>query len=108
MEPYRRAERGSDGRRLLPWRDHLRAGRALRGNGLRIYEPRDSIQGSSERMLARTSRALVEDGPVRRPVEPTSPLQVTYGLTEFGQDLVEPLTDPFDRITQRLPPRAGK
>ncbi|WP_409235595.1 winged helix-turn-helix transcriptional regulator [Streptomyces sp. PA5.6] len=78
---------------------------SLRSNELRFYELRDSIQGISEKMLAQTLRALVEDGLVWREVEPTTPPQVTYGLTEFGQDLGEPLTDLFDRITQRLPAR---
>ncbi|MCX4426001.1 winged helix-turn-helix transcriptional regulator [Streptomyces mirabilis] len=77
---------------------------SLRSNDLRFYELRDSIQGISEKMLAQTLRALVQDGLVWREVEPTTPPQVTYGLTEFGQDVGEPLTDLFDRITQRLPP----
>ncbi|MCX5214558.1 helix-turn-helix transcriptional regulator [Kitasatospora sp. NBC_00240] len=79
---------------------------SLRSNDLRFYELRDSIQGVSEKMLAQTLRALVKDGLVRREVEPTTPPQVTYGLTEFGQDVGEPLTDLFNRITQRLPPRS--
>ena len=37
----------------------------------------------------------------------TTPPQVTYGLTEFGRDVAEPLTDLFDRITRRLPPRTA-
>ncbi|MFJ7586880.1 winged helix-turn-helix transcriptional regulator [Streptomyces sp. NPDC097617] len=77
---------------------------SLRSNDLRFYELRDGIQGVSEKMLAQTLRALVQDGLVRREVEPTTPPQVTYGLTDFGQDISEPLTDLFDRITQRLPP----
>ncbi|MFJ6465178.1 winged helix-turn-helix transcriptional regulator [Streptomyces sp. NPDC091387] len=77
---------------------------SLRSNDLRFYELRDSIQGISEKMLAQTLRALVQDGLVWREVEPTTPPQVTYGLTEFGQDLGEPLTDLFDRITQQLSP----
>ncbi|QHC27687.1 MULTISPECIES: winged helix-turn-helix transcriptional regulator [unclassified Streptomyces] len=76
---------------------------SLRSNALRFYELRDSIQGISEKMLAQTLRALVQDGLVWREVEPTTPPQVTYGLTEFGQDIGEPLTDLFDRITKRLP-----
>ncbi|SED32154.1 transcriptional regulator, HxlR family [Streptomyces sp. 2224.1] len=80
---------------------------ALRSNDLRFYALRDSIQGISEKMLAQTLRALVQDGLVRREVEPTTPPQVTYGLTEFGQEIGEPLTDLFDRITQRLPPRSA-
>ncbi|MEU6277213.1 helix-turn-helix domain-containing protein [Streptomyces populi] len=76
---------------------------SLRSNDLRFYELRNSIQGVSEKMLAQTLRALVQDGLVRREVEPTTPPQVTYGLSEFGRDVSEPLTDLFDRITRRLP-----
>ncbi|RII12326.1 putative HTH-type transcriptional regulator YybR [Streptomyces sp. YIM 130001] len=75
---------------------------SLRSNSLRFYELRESIRGISEKMLAQTLRALVQDGLVWREVEPTTPPQVTYGLTEFGQEVGEPLTDLFDRITQRL------
>ncbi|MFG3281242.1 winged helix-turn-helix transcriptional regulator [Streptomyces sp. NPDC048111] len=78
---------------------------ALRGNSLRFYELRDSIQGISEKMLAQTLRALVKDGLVWREVEPTTPPQVTYGLTEFGDALGDPLRDLFNRITERMPPR---
>ncbi|KUF19136.1 winged helix-turn-helix transcriptional regulator [Streptomyces silvensis] len=81
---------------------------SLRSNDLRFYELRDSIQGISEKMLAQTLRALVQDGLVWREVEPATPPQVTYGLTEFGQDVGEPLTDLFDRITRRLPPRTPR
>ncbi|MFG2720061.1 winged helix-turn-helix transcriptional regulator [Streptomyces sp. NPDC048416] len=81
---------------------------ALRNNDLRFYELRDSIQGISEKMLAQTLRGLVEDGLVRRRVEPTTPPQVTYGLSEFGQDVGEPLTDLLDRITRRLPPAPAR
>ncbi|WP_327135174.1 helix-turn-helix transcriptional regulator [Streptomyces sp. NBC_01343] len=77
---------------------------SLRSNDLRFYELRESIRGISEKMLAQTLRALVEDGLVWRKVEPTTPPQVTYGLTEFGRDIGEPLTDLFDRITRRLSP----
>ncbi|MEC3976580.1 winged helix-turn-helix transcriptional regulator [Amycolatopsis sp. H20-H5] len=75
---------------------------SLRNNDLRFHELRKSIQGISEKMLAQTLRALVQDGLIWREVEPTAPPQVTYGLTEFGQDLGKPLTELFDRITQRL------
>lgn len=78
---------------------------ALRDNDLRFYELRESIRGISEKMLAQTLRTLVRDGMVWRQVEPTTPPQVTYGLTEFGEDVGEPLTDLFDRITARLTPR---
>ncbi|WP_399880369.1 winged helix-turn-helix transcriptional regulator [Streptomyces sp. BBFR51] len=80
---------------------------SLRSNSLRFFELRESIQGISEKMLAQTLRSLVQDGLVWREVEPTTPPQVTYGLTEFGREVGEPLTDLFDRITQRLAPRSA-
>ncbi|MFE3519290.1 winged helix-turn-helix transcriptional regulator [Streptomyces sp. NPDC059166] len=75
---------------------------ALRDGDLRFYELRESIRGVSEKMLAQTLRVLVQDDLVWRRVEPTSPPQVTYGLTGFGRDVGEPLTELFDRITRRL------
>ncbi|MFE9683237.1 winged helix-turn-helix transcriptional regulator [Streptomyces sp. NPDC006285] len=78
---------------------------ALRKNSLRFYELRESIQGISEKMLSQTLRALVQDGLVWREVEPTAPPQVTYGLTGFGQEVGEPLTELFDRITRSLSSR---
>jgi DNA-binding HxlR family transcriptional regulator len=80
---------------------------SLRTNDLRFYELRESIHGISEKMLAQTLRALVQDNLIWRKVEPTTPPQVSYGLTEFGRDISEPLTDLFDRITRRLPPRVA-
>ncbi|MET9530526.1 MULTISPECIES: helix-turn-helix domain-containing protein [unclassified Streptomyces] len=80
---------------------------SLRSNDLRFYELRESIQGISEKMLAQTLRALVQDGLIWREVEPTTPPQVTYGLTGFGRDVGEPLTELFDRITLRLSPHSA-
>lgn len=80
---------------------------SLQSNDLRFYELRESIQGISEKMLAQALRALVQDGLVWRKVEPTTPPQVTYGLTEFGRDVGEPLAELFDRITRRLSPRSA-
>lgn len=74
----------------------------LQGGDLRFFELRDRIQGISEKMLAQSLRALVQDGLVWRKVEPTTPPQVTYGLTEFGREVGEPLAELFGRITQRL------
>ena len=81
---------------------------SLRSNDLRFYELRESIQGISEKMLAQTLRTLVQDGLVWRKVEPTTPPQVTYGLTVFGREIGEPLTELFDRITHRLSARDGE
>ena len=81
---------------------------SLRGGDRRFYELREGIQGVSEKMLAQTLRALVRDGLVRREVEPTTPPQVTYGLTGFGRYVGEPLTELLDRVTERLPPRVAE
>ncbi|QWF81827.1 winged helix-turn-helix transcriptional regulator [Amycolatopsis sp. CA-230715] len=78
---------------------------SLQSGDLRFFELRESIRGISEKMLAQTLRALAQDGLIWRKVEPTTPPQVTYGLTEFGRDLGEPLGELFDRITQRLSAR---
>ncbi|MFD7033541.1 winged helix-turn-helix transcriptional regulator [Streptomyces sp. NPDC059917] len=78
---------------------------SLRSNDLRFFELRESIRGISEKMLAQTLRTLVQDGLVWREVQPTTPPQVTYGLTEFGRDVGEPLKELFDRITRWMPPR---
>ncbi len=80
---------------------------SLQSNDLRFYELRESIQGISEKMLAQSLRALVQDGLVWRKVTPTTPPQVTYGLTEFGEEVGEPLAELFGRITQRLSPRSA-
>jgi DNA-binding HxlR family transcriptional regulator len=77
---------------------------SLRDKDLRFYELRDRIEGVSEKMLAQSLRALVEDGLIWRHVEPTTPPQVTYGLTDFGREVGEPLTELFNRITRRLMP----
>ncbi|RSM56257.1 transcriptional regulator [Amycolatopsis sp. WAC 01376] len=81
---------------------------SLQANDLRFYELRESIRGISEKMLAQSLRALVQDGLIWRKVEPTTPPQVTYGLTDFGRDLGEPLGELFDRITRRLGPREAE
>ncbi|WP_328606455.1 helix-turn-helix transcriptional regulator [Amycolatopsis sp. NBC_00345] len=77
---------------------------ALQHNDLRFYELRESIQGISEKMLAQTLRGLVKDSLVWRNVESTTPPQVTYGLTEFGRTVGEPLTELLARITRQLSP----
>lgn len=75
---------------------------SLRSGDLRFYQLRERIHGISEKMLAQSLRVLLQDGLVWRRVEPTTPPQVTYGLTEFGREVGEPLEDLFGRITQRL------
>ena len=75
---------------------------------LRFFQLRESVPGISEKMLTQTLRTLVQDGLVRREVRPTTPPQVTYGLTEFGREIGGPLEELFELITRRLvPPGAG-
>ncbi|GAA2572757.1 helix-turn-helix domain-containing protein [Winogradskya consettensis] len=76
---------------------------SLRHGDLRFYELRESISGMSEKMLTQTLRTLLQDGLIWRKVEPTTPPQVTYGLTDFGRDVGAQLGSLFDGITQRLP-----
>ncbi|WP_205015842.1 helix-turn-helix domain-containing protein, partial [Pseudonocardia sp. EV170527-09] len=45
---------------------------------------RRAVGGISEKMLAQTLRTLESDGFVHREVVPTTPPQVSYGLTELG------------------------
>lgn len=70
----------------------------LRPGSLRFFEMRDSIEGISEKMLSQTLRNLVQDDLVWRRVEPTTPPQVTYGLTPNGAGLCEHLAAMLDWI----------
>ncbi|MEJ2874426.1 MULTISPECIES: winged helix-turn-helix transcriptional regulator [unclassified Saccharothrix] len=54
---------------------------------LRFHRLRDALPGISEKVLAQNLRELVRDGLVTRTVEPTRPPQVTYSLTQLGNDL---------------------
>ncbi|MBB4938338.1 DNA-binding HxlR family transcriptional regulator [Streptosporangium album] len=54
---------------------------------LRFTELRRTIDGISQRMLARTLRHLERDGLVSRTVHPTVPPRVDYELTALGATL---------------------
>jgi DNA-binding HxlR family transcriptional regulator len=54
-------------------------------------------------MLAQTLRTLEGDGLLDRHVTPTAPPQVSYSLTELGQDLTGHLTGLVDWINTRVP-----
>lgn len=49
------------------------------------------VGGISQKMLSQSLKALVRSGLVDRHVDPTTPPQVTYSLTELGTSLAEPL-----------------
>ncbi len=63
----------------------------MHGGPRRFSELMRSTDGLSQRMLTRTLRLLERDGLVWREVRPTTPPQVSYGLTPLGLSLAEPL-----------------
>jgi len=69
---------------------------ALARGAARFSEVLAIVDGLSDRMLAQRLKELEAAGLVRRAVIPTTPVQVRYGLTERGADLLrslEPLSD---------------
>lgn len=76
----------------------------LQEQPLRFYELRDHIEGISEKMLSQTLRNLAKDDLVWRRVEPTSPPQVTYGLTPLGSGLRGHLAAMLDWIEDNAEP----
>jgi DNA-binding HxlR family transcriptional regulator len=62
----------------------------------RFNELQRAIEGTSQRMLTRTLRALEQDGIVRRTVFPTEPPSVEYSATELGRSLLVPLSAVAD------------
>jgi DNA-binding HxlR family transcriptional regulator len=58
----------------------------------RFAELRELLTGVSEKVLAAQLRQLESDGIVRRTVTHASPPQVTYSLTQAGEELIEPMS----------------
>lgn len=63
----------------------------MHGGPRRFSELLHATDGLSQRMLTRTLRLLERDGLVWREVRPTTPPQVSYGLTSLGESLARPL-----------------
>lgn len=62
---------------------------ALRqSNEMRFGELKRTIHGISAKVLTERLRLLESSGLIYREVLPTSPPQVSYGLSEKGQDIV--------------------
>jgi len=65
--------------------------RVLLAGPRRFNEILANIPGISDRLLTERLRELEQAEIVRRDVETCSPVRVTYGLTEMGRDLENPL-----------------
>ncbi|MGC9198250.1 MAG: winged helix-turn-helix transcriptional regulator [Acidobacteriaceae bacterium] len=73
----------------------------LRQNGpLRYGRIKHHVSGISARMLTERLRLLEDAGILYRTYLPTIPPQVTYGLTERGQEL-GPILDRLDDLAQK-------
>src|SRR3954465_724606 len=57
----------------------------------RFSELHQRVGGISQKMLSQNLKALARAGLVDRHVEPTTPPQVTYSLTDLGESLAGPL-----------------
>src|SRR5215510_7207781 len=87
--------------RLLmgPWTTYILW--VLRSNGpTRFGELRRRVAGVSAKVLTERLRMLAEAGVVHRDHEPTIPPQVTYSLTERGEELKQAL-DQLNAIAMR-------
>lgn len=60
---------------------------ALTDGPLRFGELGKAVPGLSDRLLSRRLRELEREGLVERQVEASSPVRVTYSLTEAGSEL---------------------
>jgi DNA-binding HxlR family transcriptional regulator len=76
---------------------------ALTPGPMRFFELRQRIEGISEKMLSAKLRILVRDGLVERTVEPTTPPQVSYELTELGRGLSRPFAQLVRWISAHTP-----
>lgn len=70
----------------------------IRFNGLKRR-----IDGISQKMLSQTLRSLERDGLVKRSVEATVPVTVTYAITSLGRELLSALRFMMDWAETRMP-----
>lgn len=76
---------------------------ALQGGTHRFSELRNKMGGVSEKMLAESLKALVEDGFVLRVAYPVVPPVVEYSLTDMGQEVAVHVASLADWIKINLP-----
>lgn len=76
---------------------------ALQGGTHRFSELRRKMGGVSEKMLAQTLQALVNDGFVLRVSHPVVPPFVEYSLTPMGEEVAAKVASLADWIEVNLP-----
>ena len=76
---------------------------ALRGGTHRFSELRRKMGGVSEKMLAQSLKALVQDGFVLRVSYPVVPPFVEYSLTPMGEEVAAHVAALADWIELNLP-----
>jgi DNA-binding HxlR family transcriptional regulator len=64
---------------------------ALASGADRYVDVRHAVEGISDRMLSQRLKELQENGLISRSVQPTTPVQVRYSLTERGSTLLKSL-----------------
>lgn len=67
---------------------------------LRFGELKRKVNGISPKVLTQRLRMLEDMNIIHRHYEPTIPPQVSYGLTERGQELSNPLYDLCDMASR--------
>lgn len=76
---------------------------ALGAQPLRFHALRDRVDGISEKMLSQTLKVLARDGLVTRTVVHTIPPQVTYELTDIGDELAAQFQQLIEWMGRRVP-----
>jgi len=76
---------------------------ALAQRPLRFHLLRDRVDGISEKMLSQTLKTLMRDGLVTRSVMPTVPPQVSYALTDMGEELSSHFLLLIEWMGRRVP-----
>lgn len=69
----------------------------------RFNDLKRQIGGISQKMLSQTLQSLKRDGLIKRAVEPTTPVTVTYSITALGRELLAALRFMIEWAEIRLP-----
>ena len=78
---------------------------ALARGATRFSEVLELVDGLSDRLLAARLKELEASGLIERTVVPTTPVQIRYGLTDRGADLLRSM-QPLQHWQERWHPNA--